>query len=325
MFPILMNPFMPQPEPQDPLGGSIGDLLGPPPEPPQPQQPELTPVAYRPEQLRGMDPRTAGFYKELDAKYPDDITLTSGYRSPEHNRRVGGAQGSQHLSGRAFDINVNPRFRTNELSQLTADARALAAKRGLPISGGYYGLNTRNGHAMHFDTRPGGGAMWGADRSRETAPGWLQASLTGDGAPPKLPQGPIARSDAGGARAAAEAPGPQQVTDDDVIRHRPEWADPTLEPPPIGGDGGGGRDPWEQYLAAARAADERERMEKAIGGIQGALGKLGGKPPSPPAAGSQRTGASQRGLTPDAIARMLMGDQVSPNLLAQMQRKALFA
>jgi uncharacterized protein YcbK (DUF882 family) len=34
------------------------------------------------------------------------ITITSGYRSPEHNRRVRGAANSQHLLGTAADFQV---------------------------------------------------------------------------------------------------------------------------------------------------------------------------------------------------------------------------
>src|SRR5690625_2382359 len=34
------------------------------------------------------------------------ITINSGYRSPAHNRRVGGASNSQHLYGKAADIVV---------------------------------------------------------------------------------------------------------------------------------------------------------------------------------------------------------------------------
>ena len=34
------------------------------------------------------------------------ITITSGYRSPEHNARVGGAKASRHLVGDAADIKV---------------------------------------------------------------------------------------------------------------------------------------------------------------------------------------------------------------------------
>lgn len=34
------------------------------------------------------------------------IAINSGYRSPSHNKRVGGAQNSQHLTGNAADIVV---------------------------------------------------------------------------------------------------------------------------------------------------------------------------------------------------------------------------
>ena len=34
------------------------------------------------------------------------ITINSGYRSPEHNAKVGGSQTSQHLLGKAADITI---------------------------------------------------------------------------------------------------------------------------------------------------------------------------------------------------------------------------
>ncbi len=34
------------------------------------------------------------------------VTVISGYRSPAHNRAVGGAQASQHMEGRAVDLAV---------------------------------------------------------------------------------------------------------------------------------------------------------------------------------------------------------------------------
>lgn len=34
------------------------------------------------------------------------ILIVSGYRSPEHNKAVGGAKNSQHMEGRAADIRV---------------------------------------------------------------------------------------------------------------------------------------------------------------------------------------------------------------------------
>ncbi len=57
--------------------------------------------------------RLCGWLEELRARYnakygdgDDPIRINSGYRSPQLNRRVGGAAGSNHLTGCAADIRV---------------------------------------------------------------------------------------------------------------------------------------------------------------------------------------------------------------------------
>jgi uncharacterized protein YcbK (DUF882 family) len=40
------------------------------------------------------------------------LTVYSAYRCTEHNRSVGGAVGSMHLEGRAFDLAIDPMERT---------------------------------------------------------------------------------------------------------------------------------------------------------------------------------------------------------------------
>lgn len=64
------------------------------------------------------------------------LAIQSGYRCDEHNRRVGGAQRSQHLLGRAADI---PEGRAT-----LGQARAAGAT----------GVGLRNGWAVHVDVRP---------------------------------------------------------------------------------------------------------------------------------------------------------------------------
>lgn len=44
--------------------------------------------------------------EKLRAKLGRPISITSGYRTPDYNRKVGGASRSQHLYGRAADITV---------------------------------------------------------------------------------------------------------------------------------------------------------------------------------------------------------------------------
>lgn len=45
--------------------------------------------------------------QELRDKLGVPIIVTSAYRSPEHNKKVGGAKGSYHMKGVAFDIRMD--------------------------------------------------------------------------------------------------------------------------------------------------------------------------------------------------------------------------
>ena len=54
----------------------------------------------------------------LRAAYGKPITVNSGYRSPALNKAVGGAAGSQHLSGEAADISVGSRDGNKQLLEL---------------------------------------------------------------------------------------------------------------------------------------------------------------------------------------------------------------
>lgn len=84
------------------------------------------------------------------------LIITSAYRSPEHNRRVGGAKNSLHMQGVAFDI----RMENHDPHKFEAAAREVG------FTGfGYY---PKSGF-MHIDT--GKPRTWGKPWPK-TATGW---------------------------------------------------------------------------------------------------------------------------------------------------------
>ena len=75
------------------------------------------------------------------------ITITSGYRTAEHNAKVGGSKSSQHLLGRAADIQV---------AGVSPDAVAAYAESLMPTWGGVGRYPVKAGRAkgwVHVDTR----------------------------------------------------------------------------------------------------------------------------------------------------------------------------
>jgi zinc D-Ala-D-Ala carboxypeptidase len=84
------------------------------------------------------------------------LVLTSAYRSPEHNRRVGGAKNSRHMLGDAFDVRMDNH----------APHEFEAAARAVGFTGfGYY---PKSGF-MHIDTGPA--RTWGTPWPK-TATAW---------------------------------------------------------------------------------------------------------------------------------------------------------
>jgi len=55
---------------------------------------------------KGMDKNLIELLEQIREHFNAPITINSGYRSPEHNAKVGGAKGSYHVKGMAADIVV---------------------------------------------------------------------------------------------------------------------------------------------------------------------------------------------------------------------------
>jgi len=88
--------------------------------------------------------------------YNRPMIINSGYRTPEHNRAVGGATNSMHMKGIAADIALPQEYysfstaRKNEFKKNVETKWAeLCKKAGLGGGVGWYGT------FFHLDSRPG--------------------------------------------------------------------------------------------------------------------------------------------------------------------------
>ena len=83
------------------------------------------------------------------------IKVNSGYRSPEHNKKVGGVRNSQHVEALAADL-VPAKGGEAELNRLVLVILDLAESRFIPRGGvGVYKT------FVHYDIRCSGSARWG--------------------------------------------------------------------------------------------------------------------------------------------------------------------
>jgi len=94
------------------------------------------------------------------------IRITSGYRDPAHNRRVGGAKFSRHVVGDAVDIN---------LAGLSAQQRHVLMWHLLENGFTSFGSYTRSPNMLHADMRPNA-RRW--HHGSGAHPAWFTRALT---------------------------------------------------------------------------------------------------------------------------------------------------
>ena len=105
-----------------------------------------------------VDPRAMDMLQSLRNRLGKPMIITSAYRSPEHNARVGGAARSRHLQGIAFDVRMD----NHDPEAFIAQARAV----------GFHGIGSypRQGF-VHIDARPAAeAAIWGEPFPRRASP-----------------------------------------------------------------------------------------------------------------------------------------------------------
>lgn len=89
----------------------------------------------------------AAAFEAVRAEYGGPINILSAYRSPEHNRAIGGARFSQHVEGRALDL--SPSLSPRSLPRLIACVEQIARQgmfiiRGIGVYPSFVHMDIRN-------------------------------------------------------------------------------------------------------------------------------------------------------------------------------------
>ena len=91
------------------------------------------------------------------------LKINSGYRDAEHNRKVGGAPGSEHVHGNAVDIDTSGMSQAEQLALIEQ-----ASASGITGIGVY-------GNSLHFDV--GNRRAWGPSYGHESVPKWAASTI----------------------------------------------------------------------------------------------------------------------------------------------------
>jgi uncharacterized protein YcbK (DUF882 family) len=113
--------------------------------------------------LSKLDKSLAEKMPSLREVWGEDLRINSGYRDSGTNKKVGGAKKSQHVHGKALDIDVSD-WSIEKRKRFIQVAREL----------GFGGVGVYK-NAIHLDS--GSRRAWGSDYSKNTIPKWALASL----------------------------------------------------------------------------------------------------------------------------------------------------
>lgn len=112
-----------------------------------------------------VSPQVTRRHAALERRLGASLPVKSGYRSPEENQRVGGAEKSRHMEGDALDLDVSALSKRERL-KLIAEASRL----------GFSGIGVYD-NTIHLDM--GAKRAWGPSHKRESVPHWAEAVVRG--------------------------------------------------------------------------------------------------------------------------------------------------
>lgn len=134
-----------------------------------PPGPDVLPngmVRWAPGVDRRVDPALLDIVQSIASELGKALVLSSGYRDPVRNRRVGGASKSQHLKGKAVDISAAGLNNADRIKMIE-----LASRRGIK------GIGVYPGGSMHLDIGDTGPRAWGGDFTSASIPSYAAPAL----------------------------------------------------------------------------------------------------------------------------------------------------
>lgn len=125
---------------------------------------ERLPISAAPNvDLAGTDAGVLDRFETLQSRFGQVLPLISAHRDPAHNAKVGGADKSQHIGGRALDVDVSSLSEERKVQFIE-----MASAMGFTGIGVY-------ANSIHLDT--GDLRAWGPDYHKGSVPTWAKDAI----------------------------------------------------------------------------------------------------------------------------------------------------
>jgi uncharacterized protein YcbK (DUF882 family) len=85
-------------------------------------------------------------FEALRAAVGQPLVVLSGYRTPGHNKRIGGAKASQHVEGRALDLRPPAGWTPDDLADMARDCPGIT---GLGVYPTFVHIDVRPATRLH--------------------------------------------------------------------------------------------------------------------------------------------------------------------------------